>query len=387
MLHPWSSLCCCQNRSSKPVNRSSNPASCHVKCIGLRSGLQAAFMTSCCAVRIVGSVHEILLPATLSKSDCQHRLLHVDLCSSYSTAHHLAALYCLQVIAEDVAAVIINCGPLPTPAQPSHALPAFPEAATTNHDANDDHILHETREFWGRLQPQSLVPLLQTASSKGKGRMPSSLLQIPQLSSSGEPVHPHGSSSNPGSGKPADGLHRTSSQSNPRTSSDLGPRDGILLTSSTYCGPRDHQDGSNHSSRDTTAGSRTVHFDLPSSSDSSGDDESRQASGEMLPKGQDLYEDHSSTMAENRIRKKSPPMDISFRFSLHAARCLVCVCLSVVEVHIIVLKSKLHCTDVARLGFFGSNAMSQLHAVVSTRWPTSQHLILCDVCSACYHVT
>lgn len=249
---------------------------------------------------------------------------------SVEAAHHLAAVYCLQVIAEDVAAVIINCGPVPVPAQPSHALPAFPEAATTNHDANDNHILHETREFWGRLQPQSLVPLLQTASSKGKGRMPSSLLQIPHSSSSRESVHPQGSSSNPkggNSGATADTLYRTSSQSNPRNSSDLGPRDGILLTSSTYYGLRDHQDSSNHSSRDTTAGSRTVHFDLPSSSDSSGDDEddSCQASGEMMHKGQDS--DHASAMAENRIRKKSPPMDISFRFELHAASCLcVFVC-------------------------------------------------------------
>lgn len=257
------------------------------------------------------------------------------------TARHVAALYCLQVIAEDVAAVIINCGPLPPPAQPSHALPAFPEAATTNHDANDDHILHETREFWGRLQPQSLVPLLQTASSKGKGRMPSSLLQIPQWSSPREPVHPHGSSSSPGSGKPADGLRRTSSQSNPKDSADLGPRGGILLTSSTYPGPRDQQDSSNHSSRDTTAGSRTVHFDLPSSSDSSGDDDSRQASGEMPHRGQDLHADQSSTTVASRIRKKSPPVDISFRSRLRAACCLVCACLSVVDIPVIsVLKSK-----------------------------------------------
>ena len=264
------------------------------------------------------------------------------------------------MIAEDVAAVIINCGPVPAPAQPSHALPALPEAATTNHDANDDHILHETREFWGRLQPQSLVPLLHTASSKGKGRMPSSLLQIPHPSSFRESVHPQGGSSNPGSGKSglnADGLHRTSSQSNPRHSSDFGPRDGILLTSSTYCGPRDHQDGSNHSSRDTTAGSRTVHFDLPSSSDSSGDEDSREASGEMLHKGQDSHADHASTTAENRIRKKSPPMDISFRFGLCAASCFVCVCLSMVDVQVIrMLKSKLHCADVARLGLYGSSS-------------------------------
>lgn len=231
-------------------------------------------------------------------------------------AHTRWKLNFSKVIAEDVAAVIINCGPAPAPAQPSHDLPAFPEAATTNHDANDDHILHETREFWGRLQPQSLVPLLQTASSKGKGRMPSSLLQISHSSSSRESVHPQRGISNPGSGKSglhAGGLRRTSSQSNPKDSGDLGPRDGILLTSTTHSGPRDHQDGSNHSSRDTTAGSRTVHFDLPSSSDSSGDDDLRQASGEMLPVGQDLYEDHASTMVANKIRKKSPPVDISFR--------------------------------------------------------------------------
>lgn len=367
-------------------------------------------------VRIAGRAHEVLLIRQdcrahscdpVAGHSCQGQLPAQAvacglICSFYPTARHLAALYCLQVIAEDVAAVIINCGPVPAPAQPSHALPAFPEAATTNHDANDDHILHETREFWGRLQPQSLVPLLQTVSSKGKGRMPSSLLQIPHSSSSRESVHPQGGSSNPGSGKsPADGLHRTSSQSNPRSSSDLGPRDGILLTSSTYCGPRDHQDGSNHSSRDTTAGSRTVHFDLPSSSDSSGDDESRQASGEMLHKGQasgemlhksqDSHADHASTTAENRIRKKSPPMDISFRFTFHSACCLLCVCLSVVEVQVLsVLKFKLQCTTVARLGLFWLKCnvtvtCSCQHQMAHTS--AFQHLVLRDVSSACYHET
>ncbi|KAA6418503.1 MAG: DNA-binding phosphatase 1 [Trebouxia sp. A1-2] len=260
---------------------------------------------------------EVMTPQEAVDFVHQCRLCRPDniSCSGALTleAHTRWKLNFSKVIAEDVAAVIINCGPLPPPAQPSHALPAFPEAATTNHDANDDHILHETREFWGRLQPQSLVPLLQTASSKGKGRMPSSLLQIPQWSSPREPVHPHGSSSSPGSGKPADGLRRTSSQSNPKDSADLGPRGGILLTSSTYPGPRDQQDSSNHSSRDTTAGSRTVHFDLPSSSDSSGDDDSRQASGEMPHRGQDLHADQSSTTVASRIRKKSPPVDISFR--------------------------------------------------------------------------
>ncbi|DBA83614.1 hypothetical protein WJX77_004133 [Trebouxia sp. C0004] len=263
---------------------------------------------------------EVMTPQEAVDFVHQCRLCRPDniSCSEALTleAHTRWKLNFSKVIAEDVAAVIINCGPMPEQAQPSHSLPAFPEAAPTNHDANDDHILHETREFWGRLQPQSLVPLLQTASSKGKGRMPSSLLPIPHLSPSSKPVHPHRNSSNPGSGNfglNADRLCRTSSQSNPTDSGDAGPRDGILLTSSTYCGPRDHQDGSNHSSRDTTAGSRTVHFDLPSSSDSSGDDDSRQASGEMLHKSQDLYEDHSSTMVANRIRKKSPPVDISFR--------------------------------------------------------------------------
>ena len=362
------SLCCCQNRSSKPV-------------------INPAFVAQDQhQVRIAGSAHGFLLLGIAAKVDCQHRLLHVGLCSSYLTACHLAALYCLQVIAEDVAAVVINCGPVPAPAQPSHSLPAFPEAATTNHDANDDHILHETREFWGRLQPQSLVPLLQTASSKGKGRMPSSLLQIPQLSSSREPVHPHRSTSNPkggNSGLNADKLPRTSSQSNPKDSGDLGPRDGILLTSRTYSGPRDQQDGSNHSSRDTTAGSRTVHFDLPSSSDSSGDDDSRQASGEMLHKGRDSYTDHSSSAVENRMRKKSPPVDISFRFRLHAACCLVCACLSAVDLQVrSMLKSKLHCTNVARLVFYGAKTMSPLHAVVSTRWRTIQ-LFSVSFCAMC----
>ena len=289
------------------------------------------------------------------------------------------------MIAEDVAAVIINCGPVATQAQPSHSLPAFPEAATTNHDANDDHILHETREFWGRLQPLSLVPLLQTASSKGKGRMPSSLLQIPHLSFSSKPLHPHSSSSNPlngNSGLEADRLCRTSSQSNSRDVGDLGPRDGILLTSSTYSGPRDHQDGSNHSSRDTTAGSRTVHFDLPSSSDSSGDDDSRQASGEMLHKGRDLYADHSLTTVENRMRKKSPPVDISFRFRLHAA-CCPCLCMFVCCGH------TSHKYAQVKVAFykccktrFGANNMSPLQLAASTRWRTSQ-LFSVSFCVLC----
>lgn len=263
---------------------------------------------------------EVMTPQEAVDFVHQCRLCRPDniSCSEALTleAHTRWKLNFSKVIAEDVAAVIINCGPVPEPAQPNHPLTAFPEAATTNHDANDDHILHETREFWGRLQPQSLVPLLQTASSKGKGRMPSSLLQIPHSLSSSEPVRSCDSSATSGSHKSGSNVNRlcrTSSQSKPRDSGDLGPRDGILLTSSIYSGPRDHQDGSNHSSRDTTAGSRTVHFDLPSSSDSSGDDDSPQASGEMLHKNQDSYADHSSTMAENRIRKKSPPVDISFR--------------------------------------------------------------------------
>ncbi len=222
----------------------------------------------------------------------------------------------MQVIAEDVAAVIINCGPVPPPAQPGHRLPAFPDCAATNHDANDDRILHETREFWGRLQPQSLVPLLQTASSKGKGLMSSSFVQI-QRPSSSKQSHPQtlagGSSSR---GEPG---HRDS---------ELSPRDGILLTSSSQSGPRDsmltssdsnassiQQDGSGHWSKDAVAGNRTVHFDLPSSSDSSSGDEFGPSTADT-PGGKGSIGASAMKLqsaAEGKLKKSSPPVDVSFR--------------------------------------------------------------------------
>ena len=72
--------------------------------------------------------------------------------------------YRVQVISEDVGAVVLHYGAVPKAAQPCQGLPAFPQAATSNHEANDDSLLHETREFWARLQPESLVPLLQSVS-------------------------------------------------------------------------------------------------------------------------------------------------------------------------------------------------------------------------------
>ena len=71
---------------------------------------------------------------------------------------------CVQVIAEDVGAVVLHYGTAPKATQPCRDLPAFPQAATSNHEANDDGLLHETREFWARLQPESLVPLLLLVS-------------------------------------------------------------------------------------------------------------------------------------------------------------------------------------------------------------------------------
>lgn len=68
----------------------------------------------------------------------------------------------LQVIAEDVGAAVLHYGQAPDPALPCKSLPAFPQAASSNHDANDETLLHETREFWARLQPESLLPVLQT---------------------------------------------------------------------------------------------------------------------------------------------------------------------------------------------------------------------------------
>ena len=224
------------------------------------------------------------------------------------TTYPMNFLY-VQVIAEDVAAVIIHCGQMPQPAQPAHSLPAFPEAATTNHDANDDHILHETREFWGRLHPQSLVPLLQTALSKGKSPMPSSLMpdQNAQLS--------HPSWTAPKASPP-----NGTSHSNSHPKSHLGSVGfwGRKITSREgQSNPRDsldssrmgsQQDSSMHLSRGTTGESRTVHFDLPSSegSDSNKENDSfrRDRRAQAL---------QGREQAGAIIRKTSPPMDISFR--------------------------------------------------------------------------
>ena len=212
-------------------------------------------------------------------------------------------LNCPQIIAEDVAAVIIYCGQAPPAATPGHPLPAFPDSAATNHDANGDHILYETREFWGRLQPASLVPLLQAHSSKGKGRMPSSLLQSQRASSRRGTFHPGDGSADHDFG--------------PRDSSS-GSRDGILLTSCSHSSRVEHDTGgSAHSSRDATSGTRTVHFDLPSSSsDSSSGDDSfpPHAEASKGSRVESASASGSQSLAEARMKKTSPPIDISFRW-------------------------------------------------------------------------
>ena len=214
------------------------------------------------------------------------------------------------MIAEDVAAVVIHCGPVPPPAQPAHHLPAFPEAATTNHEANDDHTLHETREYWSRLQPQSLVPLLQMASSKGKSAMPSSLLEI-QNSNSNQ-FHMVGTAK---AASPSE-YSQMSSSLGAASSSHAGLRDSQSNLSDSLDISRlgSQPDSSMHSSRSATGGNRTVHFDVPSSDDSDTDRHQGSSSGSRLSPAQ-LLQNGLTSKAEAgaRIRKSSPPMDISFR--------------------------------------------------------------------------
>ena len=226
-----------------------------------------------------------------------------------------------QVIAEDVAAVIIHCGALPTPAKPAHRLPAFPDAASSNHDANDEHTLHETREFWGRLQPESLVPLLQSASSKGKGRMPSSYLPI-ESSSAGKAKR-HLPSGQLPIRRPSPSLSFPSqpSQSDPEaaSSSHSGPRDSLLARNSSNYSTYHESSGHSSSARDASVGGRSVHFALPAGSDSDDDDQLHGVvSGidDKFGKGKgvlDSKQRDGNFHAEARMSKRSPPLDISFR--------------------------------------------------------------------------
>ena len=229
------------------------------------------------------------------------------------------------MIAEDVAAVVIHCGALPTPAQPSHRLPAFPDAATSNHEANDDHILHETREFWGRLQPQSLVPLLQSASSKGKGRMPSNYLPAASPSASTangllpsrhlpirQPSHSQFFPSEP-----------SQNDAGAASSSHSGLQDSLLAYDSKASAAR--QEGSGHSSagRDASVGGRSVHFSLPLEADSSGDVDAGQARtvdpedafhGNRDKRGLGSKQQAARGVSvQEGVPQRSPPVDISFR--------------------------------------------------------------------------
>lgn len=239
----------------------------------------------------------------------------------FSVSPHSCCL-ALQVIAEDVAAVIIHCGAVPQPAQPGHCLPAFPDAATSNHAANDTHILHETREFWGRLQPQSLVPLLQSASSKGKGRMPSAYLPVAtspsasnakgHLPSTHLPIQrPSPSQSFPS--EPSQNGGRTASSS----SSHLGPQHSLLANGSTASAAM-------HSSfaRGASVGGRSVHFASPlqaGSSDDSNAGQARTSDPEINrhstrdKQGLSKEQKASRVSVETRVSKRSPPVDIFFR--------------------------------------------------------------------------
>ena len=219
----------------------------------------------------------------------------------------------LQVIAEDVAAVIIHCGGVPQPAQPGHRLPAFPDAAATNQEANDEHTLHETREFWGRLQSQSLVPLLQSASSKGKGHMPSAYLPIGPPSASKPKGHL------PSSNLPIEQSFPSQSDAGAASSSHSGPRDSLLAYDSSAFAA--WQEGSGHS-RDISAGGRSVHFALPLEADSSDDSDSGQprlstpeADIHSSRDKQSLDDRQQASSLTNRAKvpQRSPAVDISFR--------------------------------------------------------------------------
>ena len=225
------------------------------------------------------------------------------------------------MIAEDVAAVIIHCGAVPQPAQPSHRLPAFPDAATSNHEANDDHTLHETREFWGRLQPQSLVPLLQSAFSKGKGRMPLDYLPSAR-NAEGRLPSSHLPIQRP---SPSQSLPSEPSQSDAwaASSGHLGFQDSLLAYDSTAVAAR--QEGSGHSSsgRDASVGGRSVHFALPPEADISDDIDAGQARTSDFENAHhgnkdkrtlgNMQQAARSLSVRGIVPKQSPPVDIAFR--------------------------------------------------------------------------
>lgn len=222
----------------------------------------------------------------------------------------------MQVIAEDVAAVIIHCGPMPQPAQPSHRLPAFPEAATTNHEANEDHNLHETREFWGRLQPQSLVPLLQSASSKGKGRMPSSYLPIQPPSSAKGPPNGHSPSGHLPITKPSPRQSLPSQTSQGDAGAASSSQSESLLAYDSSSSAARHE-GRQHASM----GGRSVHFALPLGVDSSDEldaDHDRDQSGASSPEAgapmrSSVHAPSGGRPLASKVPERSPPLDISFR--------------------------------------------------------------------------
>lgn len=239
-----------------------------------------------------------------------------------------------QVIAEDVAAVIIHCGAVLHPAQPSHHLPAFPEAATNNHEANDDNTLHETREFWGRLQPQSLVPLLQSASSKGKGRMPSSYLpfQPPSaLKSNGHLPSGHLPIERP---SPSQSLpsHPSQSDVGAASSSQSGPQDGLFAYDSSPSAARQERRRRSSAAREAPAG-RSVHFALPlriESSDeldtdadqscASSPDPCTRGSGNAIASCGDTLQQGSKSCVEIPVPERSSPLEISLRSAPNHAR-------------------------------------------------------------------
>ena len=223
-----------------------------------------------------------------------------------------------------MAAVIIHLGALPQPAPPGHRLPAFPDAATSNQEANDDHTLHETREFWGRLQPQSLVPLLQSASSKGKGRMPSGYLPTASPASNAKGHFPSShlpiQRPSPSQSVPSE---RSQSDAWAASSSHSGYKDSLLACDSTASAAR--QEGSRHSSsgRDASVGGRSVHFALPLEADST-DDSDTHPVGTSYPGGT-LHNNKDKRYLSNKhqaargvpvkegLSMRSPPVDIFLR--------------------------------------------------------------------------
>ena len=213
------------------------------------------------------------------------------------------------------------------PAQPGHRLPAFPDAATTNHDANDDHTLHETREFWSRLQPESLVPLLQSASSKGKGLMPTSYR--PPDSPLASRAKGHSPSLHLPIARPSPSLSFQSppSQSDPGAggSGDSGPGDSSLVH--CHSNASSQPEGSGHSSssaRNASVGSRSVHFSLPleagTSDEEDGHGRSRDTESgcdsQHSSRGKEVLDSaqpNGDLPSQAKLKKQSPPLDISFR--------------------------------------------------------------------------